>query len=171
MHKFQVKACALLLSVSAVSVTGCFGESILSAGSKVLGGQISQLTPGEILILNQTASDLISQVTGLPGTTLTTPQAVAISNFLQVNELDTLQDFETLATNAESDPESIQGLEELGSAFEGTDYEGDEGEFDAGQLGDLFGSILGGVDQGSLPGGTSGPGGPTGPGGPNPGLN
>ncbi|HWL94081.1 MAG TPA: hypothetical protein VNT79_11160 [Phycisphaerae bacterium] len=165
MKSIRTKFCAFLLSASAISVAGCFGDSILSAGSKVLGGQISQLTGGEIIILNQAAVEILQGSNpGYNGAALTVPQADAISVFLKANELDTLEDFEVLAQTAETNPEAVQGLEELGAAFDGSEYEDEEGEFDPSQLGDLLGQVFGGVEGGNPGSNTGGNNG-----GPNPG--
>ncbi|MBX3396076.1 MAG: hypothetical protein KF841_11985 [Phycisphaerae bacterium] len=145
MNSIRTKIAACAICVSVVGMSGCGGDNILSAVSKVLGGQMSQLTAGEILVLNRAAASVVSQFTGLPPVTLTTPQAVAVSNFLQVNELDTIQDLETLARTAQSDPDSVQGWDDLSGAFAGSDFDNDEGEFDPSRLGDLFGHIVSGA--------------------------
>ncbi len=146
----------MILGLSAVSMTGCGAESILSATAKILGGQISQLTAGEIQILNQTALNVIGSTLNVETTPLTLAQAEAVSSFLKINDLNTIDDFTTLASQAESNPESIEGLDDLADAFQGTDFD-DEGEFDPSQLGNLFQAILGGVNTGGG-GGTGGGG-------------
>lgn len=153
MNSIRTKIAACVICISAAGMSGCGGDNILSAVSKVLGGQMSQLTAGEILALNRAAADIVSQFTGLPPVTLTTPQAVAVSKFLQTNELNTIQDIETLARTAQADPESVQGWDDLSDAFSGSDFDNDEGEFDPSRLGDLFGHIVSGASGSGSPGG------------------
>ena len=82
MRSMKQKACVVMVSMAVVVMTGCFGESILSAAAKVAGGQISTLTAGEIMILNQTASDLVGTADpSVQVPALTQPQAVAVSDF------------------------------------------------------------------------------------------
>ena len=152
MRTKRQKLGALIVSVAAISVTGCFGESILSAGAKVAGGQMSQLTPNEIKILNQTVIDLLSADNpGFNPLALTDPQADAISNFLSVNELNTFEDIEAIVDLAQTNPEQIQGLEELAAAFEGTDTVIDPDNLDPSTLDDVFGSLFGGSSGGQSP--------------------
>jgi len=139
------KLCALVTAMLVVGVTGCGGESILSAGAKVASGQIASLTAGEIIILNQTVADLIrSQDPTANPPTLTTEQAQALTDFFTANDLNTIEDFETLAATAQSDPDSIQGLDELAAAFADSGTEIDPDNFDPDAMGDLLGTLFGG---------------------------
>ncbi len=139
------RLCALFAAMLGVGLTGCFGESIVSAGAKVASGQIASLTAGEIIILNQTAADLITSMdpTASPPT-LTTGQAQALSDFLTANDLNTLEDIEALTEAAESDPDSIQGLAALAAAFAGSETELDADDPGAGELEDVLNTLLGG---------------------------
>jgi hypothetical protein len=139
------KLCALFTAMLGVGMTGCFGESIVSAGSKVAGGQIASLTAGEIIILSQTVADLIrSQDPNANPPTLTTEQAQALTDFFTANNLNTIEDFETLAETAQNAPDSIQGLDALAAAFAGSATEIDPDDFDADSLDELLGMLFGG---------------------------
>lgn len=134
------KLCALATMVLGIGLTGCFGESIVSAGAKVASGQISQLTSGEIKILNQTVTDVLASTNpGFTAEPLTDAQAEALSSFLKSNNLNTIEDFEALKTTAETNPESLQGLDELAAAFNnGQDYQGQDFDLDA-----IFNALFG----------------------------
>lgn len=148
----RIKFMALALSVAAVSSTGCFfGESILSAGAKLASGQISQLTAGELQILNQSVIGLLgSQNPGFDPQPLTTEQAEAVSNFLKANNLNTFEDFEALAKIAEENPELLEGLDELAAAFEGSDTNFDPDNFTQEDLDQLLAALFGGADLGGF---------------------
>src|SRR5690606_16222977 len=98
MMKRNGMMCGLMTSVLSVSMlTGCFGESVVSAGAKVAGGQITTLTVNEIKILNQTILDvLMSQNPGFEGKPLTDVQAHALLAFFIANDFNTLEDLEKL---------------------------------------------------------------------------
>ncbi|MFQ5429055.1 MAG: hypothetical protein ACE5E1_01990 [Phycisphaerae bacterium] len=152
MSSTKQKLCALIAIVLPVGMTGCFGESILSAAAKVAGGQIASLTANEIKILNQTAIDLFaSQNPGVSIPVMNDAQAEALANFFAANNLNTLEDFDALQQTAQTDPGQIQGLDELASAFAGSDNTIDPNNVDPETLGSIFDGLFGG----------SGPGGPT----------
>lgn len=143
MRSIRLRLCALLLTTSAIGSIGCYNGDVLSAGSKVLGGQLYALSADEILALNKAAVDLVSQVTGVPATPLTTPQAVTLANLLSLNSVNTLEDLESLIQRAQSDPESVAGLQELMEAFAGTEYADNPDAFGPDQIGTLFGALFG----------------------------
>lgn len=157
MKSGKQKVCALLTSILAVSLTGCFGDNILSAGAKVAGGQISSLTAGEIQILNQTVNDILAaENPGFEPVTLNETQAQALTDFFSANELNTLEDFETLSQSAQDDPESIQGLDALADAFAGsTTGDLDPDNVDPDDLNEILQSIFGGLGVGGGTGGGS----------------
>lgn len=145
--------CALATTVMSVTLlTGCFGESVLSAGAKVAGGQMASLTANEIKILNQTVLDLLAgENPGFTPEPLTDAQANAVSSFLQSNSLNTFEDFETLEEMIRNNPESIQGLDELEAAFADQAENFDEENFDFDALiNKIFGASggTGGVGTG-----------------------
>lgn len=146
--------CALATMALGLGITGCFGDSILSAGAKIAGGQISQLTAGEIKILNETVVGVLSSTN--PGFTvepMTDEQADALSNFFKANGLDSIADFEQLQQTAENDPDSLEGLDELSAAYNGGDaFDGENFDFDQ-IFNALFGAFGG---DGSVGGGSGG---------------
>ncbi len=148
----RIKLSVMLICGLAVSSTGCFfGDSILSAGAKLASGQISQLTPGELQILNQTISGVLAADNpDLQIEPLTDDQATAVSSFLAANNLNTFEDFEALGETARNNPESLQGLDELAAAFEGSGTDFDPENFTEDDLNELLGSIFGGTDGGAL---------------------
>jgi len=157
----RIKLSVMLVCGLAISSTGCFfGDSILSAGAKLASGQISTLTAGELQILNQTvAGVLAADNPDFQLEPLTDDQATAVSNFLAANELNTFEDFETLGETAQNNPESLQGLDELASAFEGSNTDFDPENFSEDDLNELLGAIFGGTDGSALEGLLGGGGG------------
>lgn len=144
MRSMKQKACVVMVSMAVVGMTGCFGESILSAAAKVAGGQISTLTAGEIMILNQTASDLVGSTDpNAQVPTLTQPQAAAVADFLVANNLNTLADFEALQQTAQTDPSSIQGLDALSAAFAGSTNQIDTTNLDPNSIDNILGPLFG----------------------------
>ncbi len=155
------KVCALFACGLSVSVTGCFGDNILSATAKLLGGQISQLTPAEIQILNEAVLGVIaSQNPGFTPTPLTQPQAAALVSFFKANNINSFEDFERLKQQVADDPNAIQGLDELAAAFEGADTGIDENNVEEtldAIVQSLFGgTVTGGTGTGTGSGGTGG---------------
>lgn len=152
--------CALATMALGLGLTGCFGDSILSAGAKIAGGQISSLTSGEIKILNQTVTDVLAATNpGFTAEPLTDAQADALSTFFKANNLNTIEDFESLQQTAESNPDSLEGLDELSTAFNGGEnFDSENFNFD-----DLFNSLFGalGGDGNVGTGGTTVNGGST----------
>lgn len=139
-----------------LGLTGCFGDSIISAGAKVVGGQISSLSTGEIKILNQTVIDVLASTNpGFTAEPLTDAQADALSNFFKANNLNTIEDFEALKTTAETNPDSLQGLSELEAAFAGS-QNFDAENFDFDQIFNALFGALGGTGGTTSMGGTTG---------------
>lgn len=148
------RICALVAFMLPVGVTGCFGDNILSAGAKLLSGQISQLTAGEIMILNEVVVEVLkAENPGFDPPPLTNTQADALSTFFQANTINTIEDAQQLAETAQNNPEAIQGLEELAAAFAGSDLDIDTDNIDASTIDQIFGAIFGGAGTG---GGTGG---------------
>jgi len=146
--------CALVALMLPVGITGCFGDSILSAGAKLLSGQISQLTAGEIMILNDTVVGVLkAENPGFNPPPLTSTQAGALSTFFQANTVNTIEDAQNLAKTAQTNPDAIQGLDELAAAFAGSDLNIDPNNVDSTTIDQIFESIFGGSNTG---GGTGG---------------
>jgi hypothetical protein len=150
--------CALATMALGLGLTGCFGDSILSAGAKVAGGQIASLTSGEIKILNETVVGVLASTNpGFTAEPLTDAQATALSSFFKANNLNTIEDFETLKQTAESNPDALMGLAELSAAF-GNGEGFTEENFDFDQIFNaLFGALggTGGVGGTTTQGGTN----------------
>ncbi len=152
----RLRICALVALMLPIGVTGCFGDSILSAGAKLLNGQISQLTAGEVLILNEVVVGVIqAENPGFNPPPLTNTQAGALVTFFQANTINTLEDAQQLAAAAQTNPEAIQGLEALAVAFAGTDLDIDTENIDASTIDQIFGAIFGGASTGGGTGGGS----------------
>ena len=148
------RICALVALMLPIGVTGCFGDNILSASAKLLSGQISQLTGGEIQILNDVVVGVIkAENPGFDPPPLTSTQAGALSTFFQVNTINTIEDAQQLATTAQNDPDAILGLAELAAAFADSELNIDPDNIDSSTIDQIFGSIFGGA---SLSGGTGG---------------
>ena len=121
MKKFIAVASTAML----VALTGCLsldprtsnqgGGSLISAGAKVAGGSLATLTPDEIQILADEASNLSPDIQ-IPE--LTDDQAEVVSEFLQVNNVNTLNDIEQLVENFENDPDSIVIPDEVTELFD-----------------------------------------------------
>ena len=110
----------LVAGFVAVNMAGC-GDSILSAGLKLTNGQWSQLTPGEILLLNQAATNWgKSQTPPVNIGSLTADQAAAIDAFLKANNLNNQMDVENLVTSVQNGG-TVKGLTQLAAAFPGID--------------------------------------------------
>lgn len=94
------------------------GGSLITAGAKVLGGEISNLTPDELQIAADTAAD-VSDDPRLSGFALDDDDAAAIVEFLEVNGINTVEDIQRLADNPDAleVPESLQTLID-GGAFD-----------------------------------------------------
>ncbi len=94
------------------------GGSLISAGAKVLGGEISNLTPDELQVAADTAAD-ITDDPQLAGFVLGDDDAAAIVDFLELNGINTVDDIQRLADNPDSleIPESLQTLID-GGAFD-----------------------------------------------------
>ncbi|MCB9856732.1 MAG: hypothetical protein H6818_13715 [Phycisphaerales bacterium] len=150
MKSRNLRFCALATMALGLGLTGCFGDSILSAGAKIAGGQISQLTAGEIKILNETVAGVLASTNpGFTAEPLTDDQATALSNFFKANNLNSISDFEQLQQTAENNPDSLEGLDELSAAFNGGDaFDGENFDFDQ-IFNALFGALGGDGNVGS----------------------
>lgn len=85
------------------------GGNILSATSKIVGGQMTNLTPDEL----QIAVDTVSNVSEAIDIELTDEQAQAAVDFLVANSLNSIEDIEAFVAQAENDPDSVQIPESL----------------------------------------------------------
>lgn len=74
------------------------GGTLISAGLKIDGGEMSSLTPDEIQLLADTANQFVQEI----DLELSDEQAEAISAFLQSNNLDSVEDFQSLLDNPEN---------------------------------------------------------------------
>ena len=86
------------------------GGDILSAGLKVASGSMTSLTPDEI----QAASDFAIQQTGAPVPEMTDDQAAAVVQFLKDNNLNRVEDIQSLAEN----PGNVVVAQEVEAAVE-----------------------------------------------------
>lgn len=79
------------------------GGSLISAGAKIAGGQLSSLTPDEIQIIADTVGELNPEFKQ----EVSDAQAEASVAFLKANELNTIEDLQSLAEKAEQDPDAV----------------------------------------------------------------
>lgn len=96
-----------------ISVTGCpFGDSrttnqgggtVVTAAGKVVGGQMTLLTPDEIQIVSDTISDLSPEVSLFIGD----DEAAVAVDFLRANNLNSLEDIAAFAKEAANNPGSV----------------------------------------------------------------
>jgi hypothetical protein len=145
MKAIRIGICGIIVVGLTVGVSGCFPSTLgdlMGAGIKILNGQISTLTAGEVKALNAVAIGVINENTGSNLQPITDAQAQAVADFLQANNLNTPEDFQQLADTAEQDPSSIQGLDELAAAFQGTETNLDPNNLDPEELDDLLESIF-----------------------------
>ncbi|MCK6486314.1 MAG: hypothetical protein HUU22_17095 [Phycisphaerae bacterium] len=145
---FGVAGCGLLFNPFVdPRLTDGGGGNLLTASLKALGGQMTQLTQDEMQFLSDQTRALILAVDPaapvLPP--MTNEQADAVVNFLDSNNLDGLEDLATLAEQAEADPGSIQGLDQLADAYADTVAGFDADEATQEDLDELFDAIFGGV--------------------------
>lgn len=116
MKRMTTLGSSICLAALVAMNAGC-GASIVTALSKISSGQICQLSPAEITILNQAAINIGNQQSppvAIPA--LTDAQTQAIVDFLQLNQLCTIQEIEGLATRLQQGP-PLQGLDALAAAF------------------------------------------------------
>ncbi|HVP12405.1 MAG TPA: hypothetical protein VMV94_14610 [Phycisphaerae bacterium] len=117
MRLLKTGLCVVLMACIGLAAGGCGTDPLVSAGLKVANNQISQLTGAEIKALSDAAMALINSQGGQTGQPLTDAQAAAVANFLLVNGINTPEDMERVSQQAEADPTSLQGLDELAAAF------------------------------------------------------
>lgn len=99
-----------------VGLAGCF-ENIFTALSKLANGQISQLTANEIKLLNQLAIDIgKSQNPPVNIGLLTDAQAQALANFAKANNINTVEQLQSLPEQMMNGV-PLQGVNELAEAF------------------------------------------------------
>jgi len=88
------------LSVSLVALAGCFAASPLySAMFKIATGQMDSLSGAEVKAVQEAF---------VPDLDLTDEQAEAIAEFLQLNDIQTLEDLQQVIQQAMEDPSSIE---------------------------------------------------------------
>ena len=96
-----------------ISVTGCpFGNTrtsnqgggtIITAAGKIVGGQMASLTADEIQIISDTISDLSPNVSLFIGD----DEAAVAVDFLQANNLNSIEDIAAFAQAAVNNPDSV----------------------------------------------------------------
>lgn len=79
------------------------GGSLISAGAKVAGGNLSSLTADEIQILADAVADFNPDFKQ----EVTDDQAAAAVEFLKANDINTIEDLQQLIEKADADPDSI----------------------------------------------------------------
>lgn len=115
MHVFRNGVRLLVFGAVLTLATGCpmatesrtanqGGGSLLTAGAKVAGGNISNLTPDEIQIVMDKAIELKPSLAISP---LSDTEAQAVVDFFQANNLNTLDDVVSLIQAAENDPSAV----------------------------------------------------------------
>ena len=131
-----------LLCLSAVSTTGC---DSLSALTKLGDCSASFLTASDIVGLNASVKDLMAQQdppTVIP--TLSESQAQALADFLEANDANCVAEIQAVIEKADSDPNSVQGLDELAAAFEDSDDAFDPENVTADDLENILANIVSG---------------------------
>jgi hypothetical protein len=120
MRLLKTGVCVVLIVTIGVAAGGCAVgpvSDLVSAGLKVANNQMSQLTGAEIKAMSDAAIALLNSQTGGTGQPLTTEQAAAVADFFAVNNINSPTDLEQLVHQAENDPGSVQGMDELAAAF------------------------------------------------------
>jgi hypothetical protein len=122
-------AAAAALGLCLSTLTGCpfidartsnqGGGNLLSAVDKVVGGRLASLTPDEVQILGDTASNLNDQVKVF----LSDGEAADAVLFLVENELNSFEDIARFADEASQDPDSVQVPESLIKLVENLDLD------------------------------------------------
>ena len=136
--------CVVLIAGLAAATVGCGTNPLVSAATgamKIANSQMTQLTAAEVQALSQVVVQIINEQTGGNQAPLTAEQAAAIVAFLQANNVNSPDDITALIEQAQEDPSSIQGLDELAAAFVGTEDEFDPDDVDP----DALASILAGA--------------------------
>ncbi|MBI5866302.1 MAG: hypothetical protein HZB38_17665 [Planctomycetes bacterium] len=112
-----------LAIVGAFTLAGCLsqdtrtgnqgGGSLITAGAKVVSGNMTNLTADEIQILGDEIASRSTQFTGLE---ITDEQAEAAADFLSANNLNTVADIQALIANPGNIeiPDSVLALIEAG---------------------------------------------------------
>jgi len=139
--------CIALIGCLAIGTAGCGTDPLVAAATgamKIAGGQMSQLTATEVQAISQLVVNLINEETGGSQPPLTAEQAAAIVAFLQANNINTPEDITALIEQAQQDPSSIQGLDELAQAFLGTESEFDPNNVDPETLAEILAGAFGG---------------------------
>lgn len=120
------------------------GGNVLTAGLKVAGGQLGSLTQDEVQTLSDTVRAAVLAVD--PNATvapeMTNEQADGFLDFLTANNLNSLDDVSTFASNAVQDPSIIVVPATLVNAYAGTAIVDSGGAVDAVALLELiFGAM------------------------------
>lgn len=114
-----------LAVLGTITLTGCpsadsrtgnqGGGSLISAGAKVAGGSMTDLTADEIQILGDV---IATRSTRFAGVEITDEQASAAVDFLEANDLNTVNEIKALVDNPGSItiPDSVQALLDAGLA-------------------------------------------------------
>ena len=118
----------LVSLVSGLGAVGCSSDTfvdVLGTMGKISTGQWSALTADEIKMLNHGIARLDDGQTATadcpPLVRLTGEQCAAMAKFFRVNHVDSPQALLEITQRGDEDPATIQGLEDLAKAFEGSD--------------------------------------------------
>lgn len=119
MNRSLLSAAVLLIGGSLAFVAGCPNpappENAVTWGVKAATGQLTEATPGEWKAVAVKVDELTPEV-DLPE--LTDDEAQAIVDFVQVNDLDSIQEIAALVEEAQTDPRVVQTLEIPDSVME-----------------------------------------------------
>ena len=117
---------AVLGGIVLLVVTGCFStaplENEVTWAIKAASGRLTDATATEWQAVAEQIDEIIPEV----NVSLTDAQAEAIVEFVQDNEIDDLEDVETLVEQAQTDPESIEvpdGFMDLFGNFSEEDFD------------------------------------------------
>lgn len=131
-----------LLGVVLVISSGCEVSILASAGAKLANNQVGDLTADEIRVLSQIAAEAINANNpGAGAIVLNQQQSQALVDFFNCNNVQTTQDFQNLSANAQSNPGSVQCLDQLAAAFQGTNQAFDPNAVTPEQLNAIFGQF------------------------------
>lgn len=119
MNLKKLLTCAVLSGMCLFGSVGCGNLALASGLAKLASGAVGDLTADEIAALSQLAADAVNAEDPNAGLEPFTPaQSQAIVDFLDANNVNTLEELEALIVAAETDPTAVQGLLELAEAFD-----------------------------------------------------
>ncbi len=123
------KSISLFVAVSAsLLIAGCptaavdrtnnqGGGTIVTAGAKIASGKIGTLTPDELQLMHDKAIELNPELAAAPE--LTDEQAEAAVEFLDANDLETLDDVVELIEEASDNPDTVVIPDSVQAVLEG----------------------------------------------------